>query len=80
MANSRLHAKAIEKVCALDTAQRQLLELAMHRLGLSARAAHRILKVARTIADLEATPDISNEHLSEAIQYRCLDRRPPTGQ
>lgn len=76
MANCRLDAKAIDKVCALNNAQRQLLELAMQRLGLSARAAHRILKVARTIADLEGAHDISNEHLSEAIQYRCLDRQP----
>lgn len=80
MANCRLDAKAIEKVCVLNSAQRQLLEVAMQRLGLSARAAHRILKVARTIADLEAAQDIRSEHLSEAIQYRCLDRRPSTGQ
>lgn len=80
MANSRLDAKTIEKVCALDKAQRQLLELAMQRLGLSARAAHRILKVARTIADLADAQDIGNEHLSEAIQYRCLDRHTQMGQ
>ena len=74
MANFRLGSKEIERVCALDDAQRRLLELAMQRLDLSARAAHRILKVARTIADLEDLEHISTEHLSEAIQYRCLDR------
>lgn len=80
MANSRLEAKTIEKVCALDSAQRHLLELAMQRLGLSARAAHRILKVARTIADLDGAQEIGTEHLSEAIQYRCLDRGAAMGQ
>jgi len=76
-ANFRLSAKEIEQVCVLDDAQRSLLELAMRRLDLSARAAHRILKVARTIADLQAVEHIGAEHLSEAIQYRCLDRGNP---
>ena len=80
MANFRLDTKEIERVCALDDAQRRLLQLAMQRLDLSARAAHRILKVARTIADLEAVECIGAEHLSEAIQYRCLDRGHSRGQ
>ena len=80
MANCRLDTKELERVCVLNNAQRQLLELAMQRLGLSARSAHRILKVARTIADLDAAQDIGNEHLSEAIQYRSLDRRPSINQ
>ena len=74
MANFRLGTKQIEQVCALDIENRQLLELAMQRLSLSARAAHRILKVARTVADLEGAELIGGIHLSEAIQYRCLDR------
>jgi magnesium chelatase family protein len=74
VANFRLGTKQIEQVCALDADNRKLLELAMNRLSLSARAAHRILKVARTIADLEGEERIGSAHLSEAIQYRCLDR------
>jgi magnesium chelatase family protein len=74
VANFRLGTKQIEQVCALDADNRRLLELAMQRLSLSARAAHRILKVARTVADLEGAERIGSTHLSEAIQYRCLDR------
>jgi magnesium chelatase family protein len=74
VANARLGTKQIEQVCALDEDNRRLLELAMQRLSLSARAAHRILKVARTIADLDGAERIGNTQLSEAIQYRCLDR------
>jgi len=72
--NFRLGSKEIERVCVLERADRRLLELAMQKLGLSARAAHRILKVARTIADLDDSEAIGSAHLSEAIQYRCLDR------
>jgi len=72
--NARLETKDIERVCVLDQDSRQLLELSLQKLALSARAAHRILKVARTIADLAGISDINKTHLAEAIQYRTLDR------
>jgi magnesium chelatase family protein len=73
--NAQLRPRQLKKYCALDEAGRKLIELAMNKLGLSARAYNRILKVARTIADLEAKERIEPSHLSEAIQYRTLDRR-----
>jgi len=72
--NSALSNPQIENLCRLDESGRQLLEQAIDRLGLSARAYHRVLKVARTIADLAAAETIQTEHLAEAVQYRCLDR------
>jgi magnesium chelatase family protein len=74
MPNHRLGNREIERVCALADDGRQLLELAMRKLALSARGAHRILRVARTIADLAGCEAIAGEHLAEAIQYRTLDR------
>lgn len=73
--NSRLGVKEIDQHCALDNASETLLKQAINRLNLSARAYHRILKVARTIADLSGVKKISNQHIAEAIQYRRLDRQ-----
>lgn len=73
--NSELTPKLIEKSCELNKQSKKLLEIAFEKLGLSARAYNRILKVARTIADLEACEKIEEKHLAEAIQYRSLDRK-----
>jgi magnesium chelatase family protein len=67
--------RLVKQHCQLQPEPRQLLERAMERLGLSARAYNRILKLSRTIADLENEKDIQTPHLAEAIQYRSLDRR-----
>ena len=72
--NSRLSVKEIDQFCTLDTASENLLKNAISRLSLSARAYHRILKVARTIADLSDAEKINNQHIAEAIQYRRLDK------
>jgi len=69
-ANHALSAGCIDQFCTLDESGRQLLQTAMEKLGLSARASHRILRVARTIADLEQSFTIESAHLAEAIQYR----------
>jgi magnesium chelatase family protein len=73
-ANAQMPPRLIRKYCAISAEGEKLLETAIQRLGLSARAHDRILKVSRTIADLEAAPSIEPKHLSEAIQYRTLDR------
>ena len=73
--NARLTPNLIEKYCELDKESNKLLEKAFKTLGLSARAYGRILKVARTIADLDAKENIELKHVSEAIQYRNLDRK-----
>ena len=72
--NAELANKALLEHCVLDAAKRQLLGNAIERLGLSARAYHRILRVARSIADLQDSPHIEQPHLGEAIGYRRLDK------
>jgi len=72
--NAHMESKEIRKYCQIDSASQDLLKVAITKLGLSARAYDRILKVSRTIADLEASPEILPQHISEAIQYRSLDR------
>jgi magnesium chelatase family protein len=72
--NAQMSSKQIRTYCALDETSLQLLKTAMERLNLSARAFDRILKVARTIADLEASEKVVSAHIAEAIQYRSLDR------
>jgi magnesium chelatase family protein len=74
IANSRLGSREVDRHCRVDRNGRALLEQAVDKLGLSARAYHRILKVARTIADLADSETITTPHLSEAISYRRLDR------
>lgn len=72
--NAKMRSKHIRKYCVLNSEAQNIIETAMHKLGLSARAYTRILKVSRTIADLAGSDDINAEHISEAIQYRTLDR------
>jgi magnesium chelatase family protein len=72
--NSRIPARMIRKICALDDAGERTLEMAVRRMGLSARAHDRILKVARTIADLGGLEGVLAKHVAEAVQYRSLDR------
>ena len=72
--NAQMNSRLLKEVCALSTAGQTLLKTAMDKLNLSARAYDRILKVSRTIADLEGSETIKVEHLAEAIQYRSLDR------
>jgi magnesium chelatase family protein len=73
-ANARLRLPQLKRHAALDEAERLLLERAAERLQLSARACHRILRVARTIADLDHADTLGAAHLAEAISYRSLDR------
>ncbi len=73
--NARMSNKQIKEFCPIDEDSGRLIEMAVDRLGLTARAYTRILKVARTIADLEEEENIHSHHISEAIQYRSLDRR-----
>ncbi|MBK5226545.1 MAG: YifB family Mg chelatase-like AAA ATPase [Thermoleophilia bacterium] len=73
--NAQLNSRQVERICRLDPAADQLLAGAIDRLGLSARAHHRILKVSRTIADLDGAGEIGPAHLAEAISYRSIDRK-----
>src|SRR5438309_2222907 len=74
--NAHVSGREVRRLCWIGAPGRRLLEAASDRLGLSARAYTRILRVARTIADLAGERDITTSHLAEAIQYRSLDRRP----
>lgn len=73
--NRDLNPREVDRDCALEPCDRELLEEASEQLGLSARAWHRILRVARTIADLAGEKHVQTQHLSEAIGYRTMDRR-----
>jgi magnesium chelatase family protein len=72
--NAQMTSRHLKKYCQIGENSKTLLEQAIDKLGLSARAYTRILKIARTIADLEKVEDIATHHISEAIQYRSLDR------
>ena len=72
--NAQMGTRQIRTYCELGSDSERMLERAMQQQGLSARAHDRILKVARTIADMEANPHIEGKHIAEAIQYRTLDR------
>lgn len=74
--NSHMGVKSVKEICAIDAKSEHLLKRAIMKLGLSARAYHRVLRLARTIADLEGHAAIASAHVAEAIQYRSLDRIP----
>jgi magnesium chelatase family protein len=74
LANARMTEKQIRSFCPIDKESHQLMEMAVEKLGLSARAMNRILKVSRTIADLDGADKIEAAYVAEAIQYRSLDR------
>ena len=78
--NAHLDLAGIQRHCALTETDGRWLEQAVERLGLSRRASHRVLKVARTLADLAGSPALERPHLAEALQYRQLDRQPQNGQ
>ena len=73
--NSQMSSRQCEKYCKIDKESKELLKSAYQKLGLSARAHNKILKVARTIADLEGKENIEKRHIAEAIQYRSLDKK-----
>ena len=72
--NSQIPARTLRKLCELDETGERTLEMAVRRMGLSARAHDRLLKVSRTIADLGGSASVTSKHVAEAVQYRSLDR------
>ncbi|MFN3534734.1 MAG: magnesium chelatase, partial [Desulfatiglandales bacterium] len=74
--NARMRTKELKKYCLLNDKCKEILRSAMERFNLSARAYTRIIKIGRTIADIEGSEDIQEKHLLEAIQYRSFDRGP----
>jgi len=72
--NAEMTSRAMRRHCELDPASRRILDQALTHLGLSVRAHDRVLKVARTIADLTASDRIQTDHIAEAVNYRALDR------
>ncbi len=72
--NAQMQSNHLRRWCQMDDVSRNLLEAAIRKLGLSARASDRILKVARTIADLAGDEELKASHVAEAIQYRTIDR------
>jgi len=72
--NAHIPVRQLRKLRALDDAGERTLEMAVRRMGLSARAHDRMLKVARTVADLDRSERVTTKHLAEAVQYRSLDR------
>ena len=77
MTNAEMDARAIQKFCPLDAECEGILEKVINKMGLSARAFSRIIKLSRTIADLDKTDNIEPRHILEAASYRFLDRRDP---
>ena len=75
LCNSKINAEQFEKICLIDKEAESTLRESFEKLGLTARAYDRVLKVARTIADLEESEVIHSEHVLEAVQYRSLDRK-----
>jgi magnesium chelatase family protein len=73
-ANAHISAAELKKYCVLSADDTEFLELAVEKLGLSTRAHHKILKIARTLADMEQSKDIGHKHLIEALSYRAMDR------
>ncbi len=73
-ANAHLSSAEVRKYCKLSQEDNEFLELAVEKLGLSTRAHHKILKISRTLADMEENNDINNTHITEALSYRAMDR------
>jgi magnesium chelatase family protein len=72
--NSQISAKLIKQFCKLDAPCLEMMEKSVRKFHLSARAYHRVLKVSRTIADLDSAPEIRSHHLAEAVQYRAIEQ------